>query len=316
MTKGRGTGNTPTNPAEMAEREPFVSVVIPVLNDSDRLQLCLDALEAQSYHAERYEVIVVDNGCQPALSQWATSYPHVHIVCEAYPTSYAARNAGIQVARGQVIAFTDSDCVPAPNWIEQAAQHVTATDDVVIAGEIERPAPRRHLRSLIELYDKTFFLRQDLYAVSRGFGATANLVTRATAFESVGRFRHDLISGGDVEWCRRARARGFTIQHAPGVKVWHPTLTTLRALVAKARRVTRGQIALTPPSVYTTVRGVGAELLGAAPRWEQFRRERLAVPLRVRASMAALVVLIQLIRAFEHVRYRVSLTPLGARPVR
>src|ERR1041384_5139232 len=94
----------------------FVSVIVPVWNDAERLGHCLHALEKQTYPAESYEVIVVDNGSTDSVACLVAAYGRARLVSEQRPGSYAARNTGLNLARGQVIAFTDADCLPAPDW--------------------------------------------------------------------------------------------------------------------------------------------------------------------------------------------------------
>ena len=92
---------------------PTVSVVVPFLTHGERLELCLRALEAQTYPRERYNVLVVDNG-GILPRDFAARWPSVSVLREDKPGSYAARNRGIGVSRGEIVCFTDADCVPAP----------------------------------------------------------------------------------------------------------------------------------------------------------------------------------------------------------
>src|ERR1044071_6513252 len=103
----------------MPSRLPFVSVIVPVWNDSARLDRCLRALEEQTYPGDLYEVVVVDNGSDEPLGPVIERHGRASLVRETKPGSYAARNTGLAHARGEVVAFTDADCLPAPDWIEQ-----------------------------------------------------------------------------------------------------------------------------------------------------------------------------------------------------
>jgi len=97
---------------------PFVSVIIPVYNDPIRLRTCLQALEEQTYPKSMYAVIVVDNGSDESIEPIVAEFSQMKTSYEPHPRSYAARNKSLSPARGEVIAFTDSDCIPAPDWIE------------------------------------------------------------------------------------------------------------------------------------------------------------------------------------------------------
>ena len=97
----------------------FVSVVVPTFNRPAALASCLDALARQDYPADRYEMIVVDDGSAPteaaAIAETATRH-RVRLVRQENRGPAAARNAGVREAHGAYIAFTDDDCMPAPGW--------------------------------------------------------------------------------------------------------------------------------------------------------------------------------------------------------
>jgi len=97
---------------------PFVSVIIPTYRDWNRLKLCVNALKNQTYPKNRFEAIVVNN--DPADPCPYCPLPDNFVLTtEGKPGSYAARNAGIKIAKGDILAFTDSDCIPYSDWIEQ-----------------------------------------------------------------------------------------------------------------------------------------------------------------------------------------------------
>ena len=98
-------------------QSPRVSVILPVYNDAERLKLCLEALEAQSYPSDGYEVIVVDNGSDKSPDLVVALFPHATLAFQPKAGSYAARNMGLSVANGQFLAFTDADCIATPQWL-------------------------------------------------------------------------------------------------------------------------------------------------------------------------------------------------------
>ena len=118
--------NVPPVAESQAKLRSLVSVIIPVYNDAERLKLCLDALARQTYPGDRYEVIVVDNGSQQDPELVTSRYEQVTLAHEACRGSYAARNTGLALARGDVLAFTNSDCIPAADWIEHGVARLGA----------------------------------------------------------------------------------------------------------------------------------------------------------------------------------------------
>ncbi|HKX90122.1 MAG TPA: glycosyltransferase family A protein, partial [Sphingopyxis sp.] len=103
-----------------------VAVVIPVWNGEAVLARCLDALERQTLPRSAYQIIVVDNGSSDATREIARSYTGVELLEEPLPGSYVARNLGIGRVRAPVTAFTDADCEPAPDWLEQILRAAAA----------------------------------------------------------------------------------------------------------------------------------------------------------------------------------------------
>ena len=220
---------------------PLVSVIIPVHDDPWQLKRCLRALEDQTYPKSSYEVIVVDNGSSESIEPVVNGFGHALATHEGRPGSYAARNRGLSVARGEVIAFTDSDCVPAPDWIERGvANLLVAAGCGLVAGKVEIffKDPRRP--TAIELYESITAFPQKRYVEVRKYGATANLFTYKSVFEDVGPFDDELRSGGDYEWGRRVFSSGYGQVYADDVRVAHPARRSFSQLRGKIVRVAGG----------------------------------------------------------------------------
>jgi GT2 family glycosyltransferase len=163
------------------------------------------------------------------------------VVIEKRAGSYAARNRGIVLAKGDILAFTDADCLPTKNWLRSATERLAnEPHNTVLGGQIgvfpkviQKPTP-------IEIYDMNFGLRQARYVQAYGFAATANLIASRQAFEVVGKFNPELKSGGDLEWGVRAGSKGFRIVYAPEVVVQHPARQSLTTILSKIRRTAGG----------------------------------------------------------------------------
>ena len=95
---------------------PAVTVVVPVHGDRGELRGTTRALAAQDYPGP-LDVVLVDNGDNVDLERSAGVLPSVQLVRESTPGSYAARNAALAVAAGEVLAYTDADCLPEPGWM-------------------------------------------------------------------------------------------------------------------------------------------------------------------------------------------------------
>jgi GT2 family glycosyltransferase len=222
---------------------PFVSVIIPTLDNVAGLARCLAPLEAQTYAANRYEILVVDNGSREDVQSAVAAFPHVRFFREEKPGSYAARNLGLAVANGTVIAFTDSDCIPDRAWIENGVAGLLASPKCgLVAGRIELFFRDRAHPTPSELYDSIVMnFHQDRNVAERRFGATANLFAFKQVFEAVGVFNSQLMSGGDLEWGRRVSERGYPLAYAPNARVSHPARHTLRETYEREVRLVGGR---------------------------------------------------------------------------
>ncbi|SRR5579883_429915 len=176
--------------------QPFVSVIIPVYNDTHRLQLCLQALYVQTYPYSRYEVVVVDNGATEAIATVVRCFPNVVFTHEAIRGSFQARNQGLIVARGEIIAFTDADCVPSADWL---AAGVRALSDAAIAAGRIVFTFKNNQPSAAEYLDSQFYVQQETYVQREQYGATANLFAWKAVFAAVGDFNTQLPNLGDKE---------------------------------------------------------------------------------------------------------------------
>ncbi len=219
-----------------------VTVIIPVYNDAERLKLCLQALENQTFAAEAYEVIVVDNRSTEAVAPLVTAFKHARCLFEEQQGSYAARNRGLSQARGEILAFTDSDCIPRPDWIERGVAILRDDDRIgLIGGRVELFSIDPNQPTAAELYEIMGSFQQKVYVEQKHFGATANLITTRNVMDIVGPFDASLLSGGDGEWGRRVYAAGYKLTYADDVVVRHPARHSLAELRSKAIRLSEGR---------------------------------------------------------------------------
>lgn len=215
---------------------PRLSVVIPVFNNPEGITQTLKELTKCIYSGP-VEIIVVDNASSDSTRDAIKKFP-VKYLFEKKPGSYAARNLGISHSRGEIIAFTDSDCWPDPDWIN-AGYLAFKRDTSAVAGQIKftyvTPQP-----NIYEYLDSVKKLNQKAY-VKKGFAATANLFVRKSIFNTFGMFNENLKSGGDYEFCRRFTRVGEHLVYCPDAVIYHPARKTLPQLIKKTRRIGQGQ---------------------------------------------------------------------------
>lgn len=221
--------------------DKFVSVIIPVLNNIEELRKTLTALEAQTYPQKLYEVIVVDNGSKQDLSPVVSQFKQAKLTYEPQPGSYIARNQGISIAGGEILAFTDSDCIPEPEWLVQGVAQLRSVKNCgLVAGKINFSYQDPQQPTIVELYDSSTFLNQKRYIEQHHYGATANLFTTKSVFKNVGNFNSGLKSGGDKEWGQRVYQHGYRLVYSADTCIAHPARASLSEIARKITRTRAG----------------------------------------------------------------------------
>ena len=214
---------------------PRVSVVVPHYSDFERLDLCLAALERQAFPRQQFEIVVADNDSpqgRDAVAKVVAGRARLTFVTTK--GAGPARNGGVAAARGEVIAFTDSDCVPEPGWLAAGVQALARSDLVGGAMRVLVNDPARITPE--EAFEVLFAFDNRGYVEKKGFSVSANLFCFRSTFERVGGFSTSKVSE-DLEWCRRATAMGYALAYTPDAVVGHPARATWEELVHKWRRV-------------------------------------------------------------------------------
>jgi glycosyltransferase involved in cell wall biosynthesis len=186
----------------MVRNNPRISVVIPCYNTGASLSRCLEAVQNQSLARDGYDVIVVDNNSSDDTPSIARRYPGVELLTERKQGSYAARNLGIRSARGELLAFTDPDCVPSPDWLASIDSAHRSTGARVILGRRDYRTESEPLRFLAEFEsEKAEYVgskkRGDLY-----YGYTNNMAVHRSLFDELGLFP-EVGRGGDTLFVQR-----------------------------------------------------------------------------------------------------------------
>lgn len=224
---------------------PKVSVVVPIYNGEADLPDLINCLLSQTYPKDRVEYLLVDNNSSDRtlaiLKATAENCPiTIHPLSEnQIQSSYAARNTGIRAAVGEILAFTDADCRPQPQWLNTLIQPFVKPDVVIVAGEIVA-FPGTTLLEKHADKEETLSQKHTLANKFCPYGQTANLAIRRSALETAGLFRPYLTTGGDADICWRILgAKIGSWEFAPNAIVQHRHRTTFKELASQWRRYGR-----------------------------------------------------------------------------
>ncbi len=203
----------------------MISVIIPAHDAQETLGECLAALKAQTLDRDQYEILVVDDGSADRTAEIARQHA-VRLIQQPKVGPAAARNRGAKAARGEILLFTDADCEPAPDWIEQM---LAPFRDPEIAGA--KGVYRTRQGGLVPRFVQLEY--EDRYArmsrqVCIDFVDTYSAAYRRDIFLANGGF--DVLfptaSVEDQEFSFRLARKGYRLLFAPGAVVYHRHDTT------------------------------------------------------------------------------------------
>ncbi len=227
MLQGAGS---PVSKAESAPRsQPRISAIVCTRNGSATLGECLAALMRQ--RAADHEVLVVDDGSADVTAEIAKAFPSVRYFHQDHAGLSAARNRGMKEAAGEILAFTDDDCIPDEEWLMRIGQALDDPQWAAAGGANIPPRPRNRTEALVDSAPggPVHVLLNDEEAEHL---PGCNLCIRKAALEGIGGFHEDFrTAGDDVDVCWRLRAAGGRLRFVPGAFVWHHRRCSLGAFL-------------------------------------------------------------------------------------
>ncbi|PYP75341.1 MAG: glycosyl transferase [Gemmatimonadetes bacterium] len=257
-----------------AAAAPTISVVIPTFGRPESLARCLDALAAQTLPRHEFEVVVCDDGSPAPVQTTVESFAErmtVRVVRRARSSGpAAARNEGARQARGELLAFTDDDCVPTPYWLELLVERMRRHPGHMIGGSIVNVLSDDRYAAATQMIMSCVY---DYYAhhdTGHRFFSTTNLSMPVNRFWMLDGFseRFRRAAGEDYDFCARWAEAGFPSVYAPELEVGHAHGHTfasfwkqhfgygralLRVREAMARRRGRSGIEMEAPSFYRQI---------------------------------------------------------------
>lgn len=210
---------------------PRASIIIPTFNGASRIGNCLNALLEQAGRIDA-EILVVDDGSTDETAGVVQALG-VRLIHQANAGPAAARNRGAAAARGEILLFTDDDCVPMPDWLDAM---LTPFEDPEIVGA--KGVYRTHQKSLVARFVQAEY--EDKYRLMARFNTIDFIDTYSAAFR---RNRFWEMSGydtsfpvacaEDIELSYRMSARGWKLVFVPQAVVYHTHPDTISKYLRK-----------------------------------------------------------------------------------
>jgi glycosyltransferase involved in cell wall biosynthesis len=210
-------------------RTPTVSVIVCSYNGARTLAACLNSLGKLNYPA--YEIILVDDGSADDTAYVAAQFPQVRYIHQSNHGLSHARNTGAAAAKGEVLAYTDSDCMADADWLYYLIGTLVSGDYAGVGGPNITPPAENWIQACVAAAPggPNHVLLTDIVAEHI---PGCNMAFYRWAFEGVGGFDTEYRKAGDdVDFCWRIQQGGWVIAFSPTAIVWHYRRFTLRAFL-------------------------------------------------------------------------------------
>ena len=225
------------NPGRPDGGLPSVSVVIPVKDRAEELRRCLESLKRVRYPAEQLEILVVDDGSRDETREVARSMGASVIPSGGEGRGpAAARTRGASVARGEILAFLDSDCAASEEWLAELAVTFEDPDVAAVGGRVNG----MHASSALDRYEAEMSSlclgaqgRSGQHGKDTFYLPSCNLLVRRRDFVESGGFREELQVAEDVDLSWRLRDRGRRIVYTPAGSIVHEHRNRLGAFLRR-----------------------------------------------------------------------------------
>ena len=227
--KGRLGQENSALPHRSLPRAPFVSVIVCSYNGGRTLTPCLDSLGKLNY--PDYEIILVDDGSTDDTRDIAEQFPHVRYIYQENHGLSHARNTGAAAAKGEVFAYTDSDCMADVDWLYYLIGTLLSGDYAGVGGPNVTPPAQNWIQACVAAAPggPSHVLLTDIIAEHI---PGCNMAFYRWAFENIGGFDAEYHKAGDdVDFCWRLQQAGCVIAFSPTAIVWHHRRFTLRAFL-------------------------------------------------------------------------------------
>jgi cellulose synthase/poly-beta-1,6-N-acetylglucosamine synthase-like glycosyltransferase len=237
-----------TPPSAGQKTLPFVTIIIPTRNSDALLVQALQSIRALDYPKDRIELIIPDGMSTDRSRAIAAEYG-AQVIENPGKTIGAARDTGFGASRGELIAFTDADCLVDPGWIRNAINYFEDPQVGAIGGPSPAPDDQKAFGSAVRAFFRLAYLLARTGHVEQVAAVEnvehipgCNLICRASALRKIFPLRWKTTSGEDIETGRLLMEHGYTLLHVPDVRVLHYKRTTVRSFFWQMQSYARGRL--------------------------------------------------------------------------
>ncbi|MBN1259730.1 MAG: glycosyltransferase [Anaerolineae bacterium] len=215
---------------------PDISIIIPAYQAGDIIGMCVSALNQQTFPRDRYEILVVDDASTDSTPAAAAEAGSDRVLTIAHQGPSGARNAGVAAALGEIVLFTDADCIPGPEWIARMTAPFADPDVMGAKGTYRTRQPELMAR-LVQLefeirYERMAHLPQIDFVDTYAAAYRRSLLQQCGGFDTA----FPVPSAEDVELSFRLAREGNRFVFVPEAWVWHRHPGRLRQYLLRKGR--------------------------------------------------------------------------------
>lgn len=210
---------------------PRVSVIVPVYNGEQTIGDCVESIFALSFPRDDVELLLIDNASSDRTPVILNTYrDRAVILHETKRGPAAARNRGLLHATGDIVAFTDADCVVHRDWLSRLIAPLSDPVVGIVGGTILARTP---CNAVEEFGERIHDHQMAIECYTPPYAITMNWASRRAVLEKVGPFDEELLRCEDCDLAYRVVAAGYRIVHEPAAVVYHHNERSLAGLIAE-----------------------------------------------------------------------------------
>lgn len=218
---------------------PKISIIVPVYNSAKTMRECLNALSSLDYPF--YEIIVVDDGSTDATAEICLSYPQILLIRTSNGGPSRARNLGVKKATGEIVAFTDGDCIVDQQWLRELQEGFSEEKITGVGGNQISPSNETAFGKYVQdtfsiLGFATSYMKTPTRTAHICHNPSCNSAYRKQVFFDIGGFDESLWPGEDVDLDRRLTERNYRLMRTPKAIVRHYRPQSTSALAMMMQR--------------------------------------------------------------------------------
>lgn len=215
---------------------PSVTIIIPVRNRPDEIARCLASLRDLDYPSYKIEIIVVDDASDDNTPEVISGFPVKLLKNDVRMQASYSRNLAAKEARGDILAFIDSDCTADPVWLKALVPAFDDPENGAAGGKVDSWFDKKALdryekvSSSLNIGSRSKSSRED---DNFFYLPTCNLLVKKAIFLKLGGFNKDMTVGEDVDLCWRLKDSGYEIEYRPAGVVFHKHRNKLKAFFTR-----------------------------------------------------------------------------------